>query len=127
MTYELSKKLKEAGFPQKYPSAAHNAMGQRYWMHDPSDDDYIEILHDGHGSNALDDGQLTLIPTLEELIEACGKLHHFNLTYKEVYKNWRALGAFGVGSVHGDGQTANEAVANLWLVLHEQDTKETKG
>lgn len=103
MTYELAKKLKEAGFPQ-------------------------------YGKNREVDGGLAMtnesgtlegcyIPTLSELIEACGE--DFWALYKVGTREtpdwkWEA-GSFGVplNEIVGKGQTPEEAVANLWLKLNE--------
>lgn len=122
MNYELCKELKEAGFPQKYPTGGHNAKGQRYWMHDQSDNDYTEILHDGYLSNALDNSQLTLIPLLSELIEACGE--QFSSLGSPKYMDtdvWVAgyIPRDGV-LIRGTGHTPKEAVARLWLALNKK-------
>ena len=96
MTYELAKKLKEAGF--KYD-----------WCFDDEDNN-----------------RPVCFPTLSELIEACGfcfeKLemrkddrtpeHHLK------FSGWRAIAWDADDTWQGDGQTPEEAVANLWLKLH---------
>lgn len=61
------------------------------------------------------------LPTLEELIEACGN-HFINLSKKGVV--WEALGDFKTKMQEKnsryfseDGKTPTEAVARLWLSL----------
>lgn len=125
---ELAQKLKDAGFPQNYPTGEHNAVGQKYWMYDKSDNDYTEITHDGCGSNALDDEQLTLIPTLSELIEECGD--RFTKLKKHISKkgeiSWFAGGLEPKGWWRpyrnykmGWAKTPEEAVANLYLEINK--------
>jgi len=96
LKYELSKKLKEAGFPFKNDWESYN---------------YIECGECGDGGQIGDD----LPVTLSELIEACGdefkrldNLHDMNLFI-----------AYSVDSIgkRGEGITPEEAVANLWLEL----------
>jgi hypothetical protein len=98
MNYELVRQLREAGFP---PGEA------------------ISVCH---------------VPTLSELIEACGntwtevgleKPARFSLswdTYPDIEKGaWMATyleeGGFQTGNI-GYGDTPEEAVAGLWLVLN---------
>jgi len=130
LDYKLAKQLKEAGFDQKYPDVKHSALGQRYWMYDESDNDYIDIIHDGYGSNALDEEDLTLIPTLSELIDACGDKFAGLTPEKEGWDNpktigWEASGAYS-GSCIGEAiiiknqKTPEEAVAHLWLKLNKK-------
>lgn len=97
MTYELAKKLKDAGFPDS-----------EYWR---------EI--DG---NYYHDADRWPCPSLSELIEACGEVN-FNLNAMAMRgKNntWYA----GVEDkdyrevARGNGKTPEEAVANLYLELN---------
>ena len=103
MDYELAKRLKDAGLP----------MPNR-------------VRFDPLGMVDLKGKDEVWIPTLKELIEACG--NGFEILYKEnKYVNKRdwffagqADGADG-GDLHslaypfGEGSTPSEAVANLWL------------
>jgi len=98
MNYELCKKLKDAGFPQ-----------QKF----------------GYGtSHHHKQGDVCYIPTLSELIEACGERGMFALTREQGEDCWvwtattphltaREL-------VSGTGSTPEEAVAKLWLTLNEK-------
>lgn len=127
MNYELAKELKDAGFPQKYPTGAptraYNSKGRHYWMHDSSNDDQTHIIHDGYTDNALDDKQLTFIPTLSELFEACGE-DFASLIRKN--GGWEANSKFfvdkeGIASAHNwIGSTPEEAVARLYLQLNKK-------
>lgn len=112
MTYELALQLKEAGYPQE-------VKGGNYWHVINSE------LHDG--------GQL-YVPTLEELIEACGEgfvaLTHYNTSDPTA---WRAEAHIVVedmsippphkrgGIIQAKGSTPSEAVARLYLALQTQN------
>jgi hypothetical protein len=112
MNYALAKELKDAGFP-----------GAALW-HD-----------DGNTIRGGTDMQPS-IPTLSELIEACGntwtevgleKPARFSLswdTYPDTEKGaWMATyfeeDGFHTGNA-GYGDTPEEAVAGLWLVLNKK-------
>lgn len=122
MTYELVKELKDAGFPQHYDSR----WGRFYYMYDASDNDQTLIQHQTDHvcyDNALDDSQLTFVPTLSELIEACGDcLSHI----KKYNGNWWAVSHCGHPEHEPGGNnlemaeiTPEEAVARLWLALNK--------
>lgn len=101
MTYELTKKLKDAGFPIKpYPFPGTDNLEEAEWYE-------------------------KYIPTLSELIEACGD--EFMLT-NETYR-WEAwkgkiesMVRMGEGGANyeAEGSTPEEAVANLYIALHSQ-------
>ena len=95
MNYELAKKLKDAGFPQK-----------RHY-------DIVDFLSEPLPDGTYDKNDFVAIPTLEELIEACGnaftRLFH-------VEKRWGA----GNKVFFMTGDTSSEAVANLWLELNKK-------
>ena len=93
MDNELAKELKEAGFPQ---SIHYNERGVA---------DYLET--DANGKT-----HIVSIPTLEELIEACGAAFHS--VGRVSYTPFLARGQI----VQATGQTPIEAVARLWLALH---------
>jgi hypothetical protein len=97
MDYELAKQLKDARFP--------------YWEGEPH-----KGLHPkGKHPIAEFEANSVLVPTLEELIEACGEkfgqLHHY------------ANGKWGATTtdssfVSNACATPTEAVARLWLALN---------
>jgi len=92
MNYELAKKLKDAGFPVKYPD---------------------NLFVEGEKS--------AYIPTLSELIEACGD--RFECLSKVENQWWvDERGGFfsnGETATYG-GSTPEEAVAKLWLGLNKK-------
>ena len=93
MTHELAKQLKDAGFPQE---------GNKY--QGPQKE----------AGEATLSNELVLIPTLSELIEACGDIS-FSLNKTNT--------GFWIESVKGDTETyptPEEAVANLWLALNKK-------
>lgn len=109
MNDKLAKKLKEKGFPQIWPKP-----------------DFVE-LHDAIRIQEIMSKyeKNVYIPTLEELIEACGKYFcRFELRYNPnkhlTNQVWWAYARdvkdnfFDIG-----GETPSEAVANLWLALHK--------
>lgn len=94
MNYELAKQLKDAGFPQR------QRKGTFPWKLTKKEDCYV--------------------PTLSELIEACGDDLEEIKQMKEsdlVSYKWEAYtnGYYVVGS------TPEEAVANLWIALNKKD------
>lgn len=59
-------------------------------------------------------------PTLSELIEACGKPVMI-LGHEEEKYGWQAFNSEDTFACEvGNGNTPEEAVANLWLALHEK-------
>ena len=91
MTYELAKKLKDAGFSK---GKIHAEM--------------MEM-----------EGE-TFYPTLSELIEACGE-KIWKLEFSSTESIWRAFSQNSrllIGSCKGS--TPEEAVANLWLELNKK-------
>lgn len=65
-------------------------------------------------------GHVVNCPTLEELIEACGdKMLHLRHDYDG---KWSATYPHETirKLIEGQGSTPSEAVANLWLALHEK-------
>ncbi len=100
MNYELAQELKEAGFPQG--GAGEWATG--YVEHPPI-------------TGTLDEPVQFYMPTLSELIEACGdkftKLETNTLGVND--SKWAAWS----GDLVEFGSTLEEAVARLWLALNK--------
>jgi hypothetical protein len=96
VNYELARELKVAGFPRKDPLA---------W-------DLWEYATDGKPGTYIG------APTLEELIEACGK--DFQELQRSRSGTWDAFGhkAYGKAFIGGTSDTPTEAVARLWLALN---------
>ena len=89
MTYELAKQLKDAGFPLNMS-------------------DHLECVYN---KTEFIDGIWYHVPTLSELIEACGTCQ---LNWYADAKHAQALADGNIG----EGSTPEEAVANLWLALN---------
>lgn len=96
MHYELALKLKNAGFPQN---------GMKY--QGPSKEIDEPTLSD----------ELVLIPTLSELIEACGGDSVIILTIGKA----QTTALHGVTGLITNKSTPEEAVANLWLELNKNN------
>jgi hypothetical protein len=99
MDNELAKELKQAGFPQ---SIHYNERGVA---------DYLET--DANGKT-----HIISVPTLEELVEACGVDFHSveRFSYAPFLARGRQI-------MQTTGQTPTEAVARLWLTLHGVKSK----
>ncbi len=99
MNYETAKKLKDAGFPQQGSATCTHPLG--------------------HTEESLQEiGEDVVIPTLSELIEACGE-GFSSLSYWDS-KYWQATGK-GVGMVgYTSASTPEIAIANLWLELNKK-------
>lgn len=118
MNYDLAKKLKEKGFKQisnnpRYSFYGFGSVGGVDAFYVSSKD--VELIKNIHKED------IVLIPTLSELIEACGKdLYQLDNSFRgnpEII-DWYARGK-GVSCV--SGSTPEEAVANLWLKLQEKN------
>lgn len=121
MKYELAQQLKDAGFPQKgwglwwnwVVSSSVNP-GEQF----ATRDDHW-MLSPGHWESA--DATYCYAPTLEELIEACGD----RLGRVAQWENgWSAVTPFGPDMHDVMGETAEEAVARLWLALKDDKRSE---
>ena len=114
MTYELAKELKEAGFPMI-----------KWWVKFDDDKHVVFAVDSSSGTRFVvhvgKEGWI--LPTLSELIEACGELGLFNsLTYCGEGE-WEAVGITKETNIELDGRglTPEEAVARLWLALNKKE------
>ena len=109
MNYDFAKQLKEAGFPQPLTKVENPRFVR---LTDSPNEPFV------------------VIPTLFELIEACGK-HFHSLTQQSIKKgepNWRIKGGQVPYKINEPenwgysltGNTPEEAVANLWLALNDK-------
>lgn len=132
MDYETAKKLKGAGYPQKYEGGENVYLpdGEEYQIPNSETDSgyYGMEINKGeirwrefhyeelNGRKAKD--VLVYIPTLSELIEACGE--GFRKLEKEESKwiAWYIDDLLYENPV--EGSTPEIAVANLYLKLHER-------
>ena len=96
MNYELAKKLKNLGFPQRQ--------------------EWAEVTAYGTTSEQVAEGQERITkPTLSELIEMCkGKLGNLYQTNS----GW-GTHILGIREPATFGSTPEEAVANLWIELNK--------
>lgn len=124
MTYELAKQLKDAGFKQRtsdlFPEVTigvckHNLYG----------------LSEGRESCNCGKEETVHIPTLEELIEACGEgLNSLDKAYDdEGNVQWYCIGVKDKETITipSDDRlgysTPSEAVAKLWLAIQDKNLK----
>ena len=115
MHYELWKELKDAGFPQKSGRYISETGRHGGW----SSDKGIEEFDDKIGGYE----HWAYIPTLEELIEACGEDFQRVENTKPMHDRWRA---YSWDQAYGDiddfhyGESPAEAIARLWLHLNKK-------
>lgn len=113
MSYKLAKQLKDAGFPQ-------------YGKGEVSIN--VNLLSGETPKEAYERGSYDYVPTLSELIEACGDRfvslsRSFDDHLKTAY--WQAIGLQGEypqvanKNVLSQGDTPEEAVVRLWLALQK--------
>jgi hypothetical protein len=107
ISYELAKELRDNGFPQpKGRDALYTKEGDpRYLLNDDKFNDPVWC------------------PTLSELIEACGE-KGFILVFRP-YGKWNASANIqdehtNIVHLEGEGDTPEEAVANLWLAINKK-------
>jgi len=99
MTYELAKKLKDAGFLMptlRELDITNTVVFRREWA-----------CFD-------DEKEIRLYPTLSELIEACEEKGELVINVLKGYSMARIVGR----DEGADGSTPEEAVANLWITLN---------
>ena len=112
ITYELALALKNAGFPQKGVN----------WIWRDDSGKWIEELEENLPDDLeeLKENKNLYVPTLSELIEACGD--RFECLSKVEDQWWvDERGGFfsnGETATYG-GSTPEEAVAELWLALNK--------
>lgn len=108
ISYELAKQLKDAGFSQFFPQ-----------------DDEMEI-YDAIKIQKIKDkyAKDVYIPTLSELIEACGESFGYLIPARDVNRKiigWGVKNFEGnAGVIEHSGSTPEEAVANLYLETHKK-------
>lgn len=137
MNYELAKKLKEAGFPQVF-----NPPFNFYYPDEEDNEGQIQHcsgqeVDSGCYGLGVDEGEiedwaldykydekpvniLIKVPTLSELIEACGRQFRLQNSEPDLWQadNCGDFNQFNDSHLVGVGQTPEEAVSNLWLELN---------
>lgn len=110
MNYELAKKLKDAGFPQTFPD------GRWYYTENG------ELLYACEDHGSVHPTQTHgIVPTLSELIEACGEDFDKLQLEESRPSKWFAYGGEAMFLLSGIGSTPEESVANLWLALNKHE------
>ena len=104
VNYELAKELKDAGFPFQLLFSGSNSRNS-------ASNEYREVF--------ATDEIWYLMPTFEELIEACGKPIWIE-GYDHKDFQWLAGQGKGMDTPLGRGSTPTEAVARLWLALNKK-------
>lgn len=106
MTYELALSLKNKGFPQELK----DVVSENIYF-----DSNKEIVIGAFVESEVSE-KMVKVPTLSELIEACGEEFEGilrNVTEGVFGRKWLA----SAGGYKADGSTPEEAVARLWLAL----------
>ncbi len=135
MNYELALKLKEAGFSQKLiaGSSAVFIPGEKQRVEiitEISVKGLIEMRETGKSYPNSLEGYVK-VPTLSELIEACGDgksiviMGPNTVDVGEMYwgpgEGWHAYYQTRNSDASGHGSTPEEAMTNLWLELNKQN------
>ena len=126
MEYKLAKQLKGAGFPQDikigvkyYSPIGHPRLGIPHQQAVTT-----SLIDHDDKINELCSTDCVKIPSLEELIDACGS-HFSNLIYGYLSGTFRAYGFSDLTEGRDDEvcsdwcKTPTEAVARLWLELNK--------
>lgn len=110
MNYELAKKLKDAGFTfrQNFP-CEHTTLENICPCVYPTLSELIEACGDRFGG-------LTHVRYLESKKEQSTSIRRYWKAYEFVAR-WSEMKST---SCYGDGETPEEAVANLWLILNKK-------
>ncbi len=114
MTYELAKKLKDAGYDQNVPDCFECV---EYVGEDNKIVGYFSTEFDCE----MHADKFARIPTLSELIETCDKFGMLEVNSST--KIWTAIewdDEHNTLGREGKGSTPEEAVANLWLELNKK-------
>lgn len=132
MNYELALKLKEAGFPQRSDFIITQGDNVIHCCYDGVKANcYCPRCTDGMYENEISD--YAVIPTISELIEACGEEFEsltqwddgWHANSKGILRHDMVDEEFpepircdsGCCGTHTKGSSPEEAVANLWLEL----------
>lgn len=107
ISYELAKKLKDAGFPQDRDGDGYELGSNGLRRSYQSFDDFLEYAY---------------APTLSELIEACGDEVRLQSYWSENDLMWQADNSSNFyvkeNQIAGVGSTPEEAVALLYLAIN---------
>jgi hypothetical protein len=114
LPFELAQELKSAGFSQSTSAEAIFALTEHLRMRRE------HVLQMWYGSKRKAglpvelEEEAVFTPTLSELVTACGK--PLQLGCDEV-GNWKATAPVPDRQLVGEGETAEEALARLWILI----------
>ncbi len=115
ISYELALQLKQAGFTQRNNGNATYFLNQHLMI---NREDAIRMWFADKAKQSWDvkvEEELVYCPTTTELIEGCG--FPFALS-SDAAGHWAAKNFILGEAAIGEGATAAEAVARLWLAVH---------
>ena len=87
---------------------------------------YVTLCSEEHSLEGVTCSDCADVPTLSELIEACGEEFRDLLKMRSKDYEWEAEGYYfccdehGEGRRFGQGKTPEEAVSRLWLALNKK-------
>lgn len=124
MTYELCKKLKDAGFPQTVVEGM--PFYTQKTLYGYVDEWHIELHEVGHFAVLFDEKEDIKHPDLDELIYECGDQFielrletRYRLTIDDPLFKWTAKGTDKNKIYFVSEGIRSEAVAGLWLMMKE--------
>lgn len=118
MEYQLAKELKDAGFPMiKWwkPLPKSMASGEIFIL----EGGYVSLLVEDNENPFKGENMAWILPTLSELIEACGDEGVFTLDWRKGRNTWEVLVHRNGTDYESSGSTPEEVVARLWLALNK--------
>jgi len=120
MDYTLAKKLKDAGFPQnvwdfELANYAYDDVEELHLLH--YDNDTGWLVGNDYDACERDGIEWTRVPTLSELIDACGE--DFESLLKTNTKEGCEWSARGYNYPTTGYLSQETAVANLWLAINK--------
>lgn len=120
INYDLAKMLKDKGFPQVSKTYASYGL---YGYGSVGGVDARFIIGKEIAESGIDRKLLVYIPTLSELIEACGDDFIALERSTASPSDWYAHGITGGTEDEGYGSNPEEAVTNLWLAQNPIKTQ----
>jgi hypothetical protein len=114
LPFELAQELKSAGFSQSTSAEAIFALTEHLRMRR---EHALQMWYGSKRKAGLPvelEEEAVFTPTLSELVTACGK--PLQLGCDEV-GNWKATAPVPDRQLVGEGETAEEALARLWILI----------
>jgi hypothetical protein len=116
LPFELARELKLAGFTQSAELDAVYALTEHLRIRRR---DALQMWYGSKRKSGLAvelEQEAVYAPTLSELVTACGK--PLRLACDEAGK-WQAWGLISDRQFAADGETADESLARLWLIMQQ--------